>query len=57
MPGLVPIRLPRQRSTNTVWTDWMRAKRYIETTWLVTSYEFVGFDNTTDSYSRQVVMK
>lgn len=33
------------------------SKRYIETTWLVTSYEFVGFDNTTDSYSRQVVMK
>ena len=26
MPGLVPIRLPRQRSTNTVWTDWMRAR-------------------------------
>lgn len=33
------------------------SKRYIETTWLVTSCEFVGFDNTTDSYSRQVVMK
>lgn len=33
------------------------SKRAVETKWLVSHYDFVGLDGTTDSYTRQVVMK
>ena len=33
------------------------SKRVVETKWLVSHYDFVGLDGTTDSYTREITMK